>query len=161
MWHLENFSDEKLLDIVENYERYKYEPSVKYEAEAILKKRGIDLKKSQHFHSKASENYQAAKSYLSQYKFRAIVCFVLFLTLIGVQFIVNSYATLLVFGVLLLIYIMLVFSCYFSHRNFFKSLKKENEKAPLVLFFLLGFLFFPIYSIYQASRMNRLLPRQN
>lgn len=153
MWHLDNFSNEKLIDIVKNYKLYKYKIEVKFEAQAILKDRGISEDEIN-----GIENIKAVapkQDLLLGFKNYSIVTICLYIILIVFQYFVASMPMLIAFALLFVGFFIFLLLCFRSQKQFYLLIKQLDKSAHGFMFFILGILVYPIYYFYLINRMKK------
>lgn len=143
MDYLDNFTTDKLIDIVNNYERYRYSVSVKYQALAILESRGIkeaDLTKAEKQKTVKKTNQNSLKAKFHSFSWFTILFFA---GVIVFQFYVTSYLTLATLSVLFILFLIFLSLAYAKQRRFFIIRGNRPSISRFFLFFLLGIPLYP------------------
>lgn len=155
MWHLDNFSNEKLIDIVKNYEMYKYDISVKFEALKILENRGIEEKDLALVGNETDSKQFKLKSFYTSYKRNSIFAFTLYVSLIALNFFVNSYALLFIFLTFYIVYLVCLVISFINQKDFYTALNKPLEASAAITYIFIGMPFYPIFYFFSLKRMNK------
>lgn len=154
MWHLKNFTDSQLIDIAKNYEIYKYDISVKFEALAILKTRGILEEDLKLVGNPKGELLARRKGVLRDFKVRSRTTLVFYTALVIMYFFVNSYPTLIIYAVLYITYLVFLILSFLSHKEFYKVIDQPDSATNAIVFILLGKPFYPLYYPYLLKDMK-------
>ncbi|WP_130287970.1 LptF/LptG family permease [Aquimarina brevivitae] len=160
---LKDFEDAKLKDIVTNFEQYDYKENYKFTALKILEERGITMEVLEARGELDNQSYeQATNCYQNFTKFAALMIFLYLISLlinIVIKIVVKdaSDETSVLLGIFNLVfnlsYLVLFIITAINFENFYKLLKERVEKSTL-LFYLLGFFFFPLCYSYFKKQMK-------
>lgn len=154
MEHLNNFSDSQLIDIVQNYEMYKYEPIVKDLALEILKKRGItkaDIKKLDN--KKVAKNKQIKDTYQA-YRRNSLITLISYLLLIAGSFFVNSNLTLGIFVAIYFVFAGFLIAAFFKQKSYYKLIDRQDKGLGAFAYIAVGLGFYLIVFIWSRIRLK-------
>jgi hypothetical protein len=154
MWHLDNFSNEKLIDIVKNYKLYKYETSVKFEALEILESRGIYPEDLEIVGNETEAHNFKVKSFYTNFERNSIIAFVLYVALVVLNFFVNSYAVFFIFLSLLIAYFVSLIVSFINQKDFYKAINKPGEASGVLIYLAVGMPLYPIFFFFALKRMR-------
>ena len=154
MWHLDNFSNDQLIDIVKNYESYNYDVTVKYQALALLKDRGINEEDLALVGNPKGQELERKKDLFKDFKRNSLFSFSIYFILIVFQFFVNSLITLALFSSLFVLFFVFILLSFINQKEFYKVINQEEKSSNAFLFFLIGMPFYPIFYWYTLREMK-------
>lgn len=157
MTNLDNFSNEKLIDIVKNYKLFRYEEHIKDQALAILTSRGITIEDIQLLGDSGSK-LATAHLLFRQFNKNSIAAFGIYILLFTLQFLINSWFLLGIFVVLLCLYFYFIITSFRNQHDFYSALDLKENATNALVFYFIGMPFYPIFYFYTKKGMQELLP---
>lgn len=155
------FDNNKLIDIVKNYRKYKYDERLKLLALEILNERGIsdeDLKLTGNYSNNTYTN--AAEQYERHGKLSAIT-FVLYLAWLTSNLLLKTGFFGTFTGLAIAVYILIVALYFFylvksfiEYSNFYKVIGKESEASGIILYLVAGMPLYIFMHFYFRKQMK-------
>ncbi|MEZ4811871.1 MAG: LptF/LptG family permease, partial [Allomuricauda sp.] len=151
---LETYSDEKLMDIVQNYQQYDFDASFRKSAISVLTKRGIGIEELRLKGKLKNEKFEQAKALYKTFERDSKVAFVLYaiaILLIPTSFFImpNSKGSEVFFGLLInlfaLGYLAFIIKSALLYLRIYKLIKKEGQFNPIIAFLLGAIIYFVFY----------------
>ncbi len=155
-----SYSNEKLIDIVQNYKQHGFDTSLRGSAMAILKKRGISMDELRFKGMLTNQSYERAEVLYESFNWNSKVAFYIYLT--AIIFIPISGFVLpdskigedlftLIFNLLILGYFFYVIKSAIQYSNIYKLIKKEGQFNPIIAFVLGAIIYFIFYFYIRKS----------
>ncbi len=159
----QTYSDARLIEVVKNAKQFGYDESIRCLALEVLKERGIteddlaltgNLTNSKFdysqevFYSYNTASKTAFIAYFVGLCMRAIDVFNLF----GIDH--PGLIFQLVFGLVIVSFLIALTKSFFDHLNFYKSIGKDPGTGDQLIFFLLGMPFYIVMYFFYRSRMK-------
>ncbi|NNK82485.1 MAG: YjgP/YjgQ family permease [Flavobacteriaceae bacterium] len=160
---LQDYSNEKLIDIIKNYRQYDFDIAYRNSALKIMNSRGITKQELRYSGNLVNDNYENALRHLSSYKENSAIALILYITyvVLGVGGLVlrnNGFpklgVVLIIIGVLaLILFLVALIKSYTNQTSFYKLLNK-NRASNIIFLFILGIPLYFIYNIFFNKKME-------
>jgi lipopolysaccharide export system permease protein len=160
---LQEYSNEKLIDIVKNYRQYDIDESYRNTALRFLNTRGISEEELRFGGNLQNENYENALRYKTAFDENSKITLVLYIfyTVFGIGGGVlnnNGYPTLgtifIVIGVLSLVLFLIALSKAFINQSNLYKLLGQGKNMNILMVVFLGIPLYFIYSIFFDRKMK-------
>ncbi len=147
---LEHYSDQKLVDIIQNHEQHGFQKSYRLTAINIIGERGTSLKQLQLSGRLINSKFERAKDVYKYYKHRTDIALIAYLYLALVWPFTGliplpQVAMSIAYGIILLVYLFFVFKSASAYSEFYKILDKKEKFSPALAFFFGSIVFFITY----------------
>jgi hypothetical protein len=160
---LESFHNEKLIDIVKNYQQYGYDDDLRNITIGILEKRGIDkeqLKLSGNFEN---HSYESAKRIHKSFNLNSKITFILYGIVLISNILVSIFnqnseilasIILIINWIALISYFVFLIKSFINQNEFYKAIGKENNSNSILIYIFLGLPFYIFTYFYFRNQMN-------
>lgn len=161
---LQNFEDDKLIDVVKNYRQYGYSDEIRGEAIAILDERGISQEKLQMKGDFENKTYNEAQELYDSFGSNSKIAFILYTLLLLSMFVVPflvpnsetfSFANTIVNGILVVSYSIFLIRSFLNQSKFHKTINRGNQAEDAIyVYMFLGMSFYIFMYFYFRKQMN-------
>lgn len=151
---LMTYSNEKLIDIVQNFKQYGFDSTFRNSALVVLEKRGVTIEELRLKGKLSNQNYERAETLYNTFSKNSKIAFliylgaILFIPLSG--FILpNSKAgevsSIFIYNLLILGYLFYLIKSAIQYSNIYKLIKKDGQFNPIIAFILGAIIYFIFY----------------
>ena len=160
---LKTFDNEKLIDVVKNYEQYGYNDDLRNIAIGILEDRGIDKNQLMLTGNFENETYKTAENFYNSFKQNSIITFIFYiigfitailLPVFAIGSELLSRITLLIAIIAIILYLIFFIRSFINQVNFFKIIEDLPGLGTLVIYFLLGVPLFVFLYFFYKNKMK-------
>lgn len=161
--HLSGYSDQKLIDLIQNYRQYEQDISYRNSALHILESREISREQLRLSGNLVNENYENALRYKNNFNDYSRMAFVLYVFALigsvgGAVLRNNGFPSLgeslFIFGMIItVLYLITYIKTVINQSKFYKILGK-NTLANFAVLIIIGFPLYFIYSVFFTKKMR-------
>lgn len=161
--HLSGYSDQKLIDLIQNYRQYEQDISYRNSALRILESRDISREQLRLSGNLVNENYENALRYKNNFNDYSRMAFVLYVFALiggvgGAVLRNNGFPSLgeslFIFGMIItVLYLITYIKTVINQSKFYKILGK-NTLANFAVLIIIGFPLYFIYSVFFTKKMR-------